>query len=136
MSRSCWATGEICVDFEHSNSGELERLEGEQLAERSVAGKLARPGRFERPTLCSGGTRSNPLSYGRAVDCRMLVYRVCACCATAGVSPRSRDSSLALVLNVPRKLLDFFGLFHEAQIHHFAGIGLVDFGLQFRGQFV
>ncbi len=34
---------------------------------------LVRPGRFERPTFCSGGKRSIQLSYGRTLEDLKLV---------------------------------------------------------------
>ena len=55
---------------------------------------LARPRRFELRTLCSGGTRSNPLSYGRAVQLQtsslafLPVRRHCPRFASLGASPR------------------------------------------------
>ena len=52
-------------DFADGDAQRSRRMPRESVPSR-IARKMARPGRFERPTLCSGGTRSIQLSYGRA----------------------------------------------------------------------
>src|SRR5258707_9965364 len=48
-----------------SGTAHRRRLEGEIRFPGTKAGKVARPGRFELPTLCLEGRRSIQLSYGR-----------------------------------------------------------------------
>ncbi|SPF42731.1 hypothetical protein SBA4_2970021 [Candidatus Sulfopaludibacter sp. SbA4] len=47
---------------------------------------MVRPGRFERPTFCSGGKRSIQLSYGRTLWGAFILYQ----CSKSG-GPRHRS---------------------------------------------
>ena len=80
---------------------------------------MARSGRFERPTLCFGGTRSIQLSYERADE---LLYRETAAIRQA----EEFGSALGAFLDLPRQPFDFLGFFDEGQGKHGSGVRFFD----------
>ena len=84
---------------------------------------MARSGRFERPTLCFGGTRSIQLSYERAEE--QLSY----CNAKrAGSRERTRESESALrsLLNLASEFFDLFGLLNQSEGERGGRVSLFD----------
>ena len=73
---------------------------------------MARSGRFERPTLCFGGTRSIQLSYERAEE------QLSNCNAKrTGLRKRAGESELALgaFFYLASEFFDLFGLLDQSE---------------------
>jgi hypothetical protein len=83
---------------------------------------MARSGRFERPTLCFGGTRSIQLSYERAKEQLPIVTRNARVC----VKGPERESALGALFDLPRQLFDFFGLLNQSEGERGGRIGFFD----------